>query len=117
MCADTGRAFRGHSRFTVKIDSDNQGVKLRKRINRKDNGVQKADVYIDNVKVTQPWYICTLSTASDDQLWYDSDFEIPQSYTRGKSSITVKIQYLKSPRKGAPDEINEFYYWVFSYSN
>jgi len=117
MCTDTGRAFRGYSRFTVKIDPDNQGVKLKKRINRKDNGVQKADVYIDNVKVTQPWYICTLSTASDDQLWYDSDFEIPQSYTRGKSSITVKIQYLKSPRKGAPDEINEFYYWVFSYSN
>jgi NADPH-dependent 7-cyano-7-deazaguanine reductase QueF len=44
--------------------------------------------------------------------WYDSDFEIPASFTKGKDRVTVEIRYVASPQK---NEINEFYYWIFSY--
>ena len=113
VITDDGRAFNGYSQFTVAIDPGNSGVKLRKRINRTSNGVQQANVYADGVKINErPWYVCDLGTAPNYQSWYDTNFDIPASYTAGKSSITVKIEYVNSPSRG---EINEYYYWVYSY--
>ncbi|MBK8653032.1 MAG: DUF2961 domain-containing protein [Haliscomenobacter sp.] len=113
--SDDGKAFNGSSRFTVRIDPQNQGVRLRKRMNRRDNGVQSAAVYADGVLVKErPWHIVTpsLSTGKGDlDGWFDSDFNIPVQYTRGKPRITVEIKYIGSPKK----EINEFYYWIYSY--
>ena len=43
----------------------------------------------------------------------DSDFEIPSSYTVGKSSLKIKIVYLDSTDKDKG--INEYYYWIYSY--
>ncbi|MBP9873263.1 MAG: DUF2961 domain-containing protein [Haliscomenobacter sp.] len=113
--SDDGKAFNGSSRFTVRIDPQNQGVRLRKRMNRRDNGVQSAAVYADGVLVKErPWHIVTpsLSTGKGDlDGWFDSDFNIPVQYTQGKPRITVEIKYIGSPKK----EINEFYYWIYSY--
>jgi len=102
------------------IDPQNQGVKLRKRINRKGNGVQTAEVYVDGEKVKErPWHIVTpsLSTGEggkdDFDGWLDSDFEIPQEYTKGKNKINIEIRYIDSAQK---KEINEFYYWIYSYT-
>jgi hypothetical protein len=118
---DDGRANRGFSKFTATINPENQGVKIRKRINRKGNGVQTAEVYVDGVKVKEkPWHIVTpsLSTGEggkdDFDGWLDSDFEIPVHYTKSKDKITIEIKYIDSPQK---KEINEFYYWVYSYND
>ena len=111
---DDGRANKGYSQFQVNIDPANNGVKLRKRVDRYGNAIQKADVDVDGVKVIEsPWYLCDLPNAPTDQRWYDSDFEIPAGYTAGKSRITVKIVYLDATDQ--TNGINEFYYWAYSY--
>jgi hypothetical protein len=131
-CTDEGRAFNGSSQFTVTVDPKNQGIKLRKRINRNGNGVQSAEVFVDGNKVGRPWHIVTPSsstrkaaatdgsttlqpanaTGRDVNGWYDSDFEIPASFSKGKDRVTVEIRYVASAQK---DEINEFYYWIYTY--
>lgn len=130
-CTDDGRSFRGSSQFTVTVDPCNTGVKLRKRINRSGNGVQSAEVWVDGLKVARPWHIVTASfdtgprpatggtalqpamaTGRSIDGWFDSDFEIPASISRGKSRLNIEIKYLAAPLKS---ELNEFYYWVYSY--
>jgi hypothetical protein len=112
---DDGKAFNGSSNFTAVIDPANVGVKLRKRINRNGNGVQTAEIFVDGKKIERPWHIVipSLSTGKGTvDGWYDSDFEIPSSYTKGKRKINVDIKFVASPQK---NEINEFYYWIYSY--
>ena len=110
---DDGRAFDGFSRFTVKLDLENQGVRLRRRIYRSGNGVQTARVLIDGEEVAgRLWHIVTPSAAPANQGWYESDFEIPARYTMGKRNVTVRVEYVDSPSK---KRLNEFYYWVYSY--
>ncbi len=114
-CTDDGKAFNGSSKFTVKINTDNTGVKLRKRINRNGNGLQKAEVYVDGKKVDKPWQVVIPSISTGRGIvdgWYDTDFEIPSNFTKGKSTIDLEIRYVYSPQK---HEINEFYYRVYSY--
>jgi hypothetical protein len=113
--SDDGRAYRGSSRFNVAVDPANQGVRLRKRINRNENGVQTAEVFVDGVKVGRPWHVVTLarSPGKDDlDGWFDTDFEIPAALTRGKSRLAIEIRFTGSPQKG---EINEYYWWIYSY--
>lgn len=106
---DDGRAFSKSSSFTVNIAPDNGGVRLRRRIYRKDNGVQTAWVYVNGKKLAKPWHIVTNASAPEKQIyvinkrtvikssdlenqgWFDSDYEIPVKYTKGKSSIRLNI--------------------------
>jgi len=63
---DNGRAFNGFSEFTVAIDPANNGVKIRKRVSRFENGLQTATVYVDGKKVTErPWHLVQPSTAPE----------------------------------------------------
>jgi len=106
---DDGKAFYGSSKFVVLIDSANEGIRLRKRINRNEDGLQVADVFVDGRKVNRPWLIVTPSKGiGKDKIdgWYDSDFEIPASYTKHKSHVEIEIKYVDSSEK---KEINEFY--------
>ena len=48
---DGGRAFTGSSKFTVKLDRHNQGVKLRRRLNRNLANVQQAKVCVDGKEI------------------------------------------------------------------
>lgn len=89
---DNGRAFNKKSSFVVNIDPANEGVRLRKRIYRRNHGQQTAWVYVDGVKIQSPWYIATYSKTPVNQSWYDSDFEIPSTYTKGKKQIKVQIK-------------------------
>ncbi|MBK8507064.1 MAG: hypothetical protein IPL46_35760 [Saprospiraceae bacterium] len=87
---DDGKAYNGSCRFTVQVNPANDGVKLRRRINRTGNGVQTALVYIDGKLVPRPWHIVipSLSTGKGPvDGWYDSDFEIPSSFTKGKNRL------------------------------
>src|SRR5262249_51182278 len=110
--ADDGRFFDGSSAFTVKIDPDNEGVKLRRRANRNVSNVQKANVYVDGILIPDtPWYLCDLP-APADTAFVDTDFEIPVVYTRGKDHITVRVAHVAAQEV---DSNNEYYYWVYSY--
>jgi hypothetical protein len=113
-CQDDGRAFADNSEFTVTIPPANNGVKLRRRLFRSGNGQQRAFVYVDGVRVNErPWDVCTLSSAPSYQGWFDADFEIPAAYTQGKRKLRLRVQNAG----GAKSEINEFYYWVYSYED
>jgi len=88
---DSGRAFTRSSSFEAAINPLNNGIRLRRRLDRKDNGQQLAWVYIDGKKISKPWYAVTYSACPDNQRWYDSDFDIPSAYTKGKRKIAVRI--------------------------
>jgi hypothetical protein len=108
---EDGRAFNGHSAFTVAIDPGNVGVRLRRLLSRIGNGVQTAEVRVDGVTVARPWHVVFNSSAPENQAWVDSDFEIPESMTHGKSKLLIEIRYLSSTKR----ELNEFHYWIFSH--
>ena len=121
---DHGRAFSGKSTFTIKLDPGNQGVKLRRRLNRNLANVQLAKVYVDEREIPDtPWYFCDLP-APAQTAFADTDFEIPATYTRGKSRISITVEHVKAsdatpvtkapaaPKSGA---CNEYYYWVYCY--
>jgi len=113
-CRDNGRAFNGSSEFTVAISPANHGVELRRRLYRCGNGLQRAVVYVDGVRVEErPWDICTYSCAPAYQGWYDADFEIPAAYTQGKHELHLRIENAG----GDNSEMNEFYYWVYSFQD
>jgi hypothetical protein len=114
-CQDDGRAFKGFSEFTVAVSPANHGVKLRRRLFRSGNGQQRTFVSVDGVRVSErPWDVCTLSSAPSYQGWFDADFEIPAVYTRGKRELRLRVQ---NAGGGSKSEINEFYYWVYSYED
>lgn len=108
---EDGRAFKGRSSFTVAVHPANVGVRLRRLLSRHGNGVQTADVYVDGVKVERPWHTVFSASAPAHQAFADSDFELPASLTRGKSSLRIELRYA-----GASEgEVNEFHYWVLSH--
>jgi len=108
---DDGVSTDKGSQFTLKIDRGNHGVKLRRRTDKANNR-QLATVYVDGIKVTErPWYSVDFEHTFRDIRWFDSDFEIPARYMKGKSKIKVRIEPISS-KTGRWDE---FHYWVFSY--
>jgi len=103
VITDTGRGYRGHSQFTLAITPGNQGVDLRRRY---DAGIagQKARVYV-NGTLAGTWYV---AGANPYHRWGDTDFLIPAALTTGKSSITVRIQYV------AGTDLTDYAYWAYS---
>lgn len=105
--SDNGRQFsNGNSEFTASIDENNKGVILRRRLDYSLIN-QLGEVYVDGNYVGK-WYTAgmhdiynPLSTIR----WLDSDFYIPLEFTRGKSSVNIRIE---------SNSWNEFYYWVYS---
>ena len=60
---------QGSSEFTVKIDPANEGVKIRRRVNRNRSNVQRTDVYVDGQLIADaPWYVCDLPDHARDGL-------------------------------------------------
>ncbi|MEN6323626.1 MAG: DUF2961 domain-containing protein [Proteiniphilum sp.] len=116
VTTDDGRSFDQSSEFKVRLDPDNKGVRLIARVNRMENGIQTGNVYVDGKKMAVPWHIVTYSEMSKRGKrsfdgWFDTEYEIPSKYTRGKNEITVKIEHVKSIKK----ELNSFYYWIYCY--
>lgn len=114
---DDGRAFNKSISFNAAISQNNQGVRLRNKINRKGNGIQMAQVYVDGVKIPQPWYILTYSDMAargkrSFDGWFESEYEIPVKYTKNKKHISIKIKYISAVNK----ELNSYYIKVYSYS-
>jgi hypothetical protein len=112
---DNGRAHKGYSQFRIALNPSNTGVTLKRRF---DYGVadQKAAVYVDGAHVGDWFNGGSNPTAAPghdlDTRWRnDVGFEIPSTFTAGKSAITVKVAFVSSAV-----DWNEFYYWVYSKS-
>ena len=107
---DDGRYHgKGEITFKVSVDPDNQGVRLRRRV---DQSIprQKAQVYIDG-KYAGCWYY---GYQNEYLRWFDLDFEIHPDYTRGKSSLDVK--HVIEPKDQTDAEaFTDFTYIVFCY--
>ncbi len=110
---DDGRAYRGSVEFVVDISPQNRGVMLRKRLNCYRNWLQTGRVYVDGLEMEKPWHIATFDRSQENQAWMDTDYFIPPEFTSGKKKIQLKIEHNSS----ANDELNEFYYWIYSYEN
>lgn len=115
VVTDAGKSFDG-AEFKVKIDPANNGVRIRARINREGNGRQLSNVYVDGEKLETPWYVMTYS-AQDRRGkksfdgWFDTEYEIPATCTKGKKEITVRLEHVES----VAGELNAFMYWIYSY--
>jgi hypothetical protein len=114
---DDGRAFNGSMSFNASIDGNNKGVRLRNKINRKGNGIQLANVYVDGVKLDQPWYILSYSEQAARESrsfdgWFESEYDIPVKYTKGKKHIRVRIEYVSA----TANELNSYFMKVYSYN-
>jgi hypothetical protein len=116
IVTDDGRSFNQYHEFDVNLLKDNQGVRLRNRINRAGNGIQTANVYVDGELIPVPWYIATYSGPGfianrTFDGWYDSEYEIPSAFTKGKEKVRIRIEHIQSTN----NELNSYYLWVFCY--
>jgi hypothetical protein len=110
---DDGVSFTNSSTFTVAISADNQGVRLRRRCDKANNR-QEARVYIDGRLVTErPWYSVDCEKAYRNIRWFDSDFEVPARYTKGKNKINVRIEFVNSETR----RWDEYHYWIYSHGD
>ncbi len=101
---DDGRADTNFSLFKMSLNPGNSGASLVRRLDYSIAN-QKANVYVDSALVGQ-WFD---SGGDGTYRWRDDSFSIPSSFTAGKSSITVKVQFVSSSQ-----DWNEFYYWIYS---
>jgi hypothetical protein len=101
---DDGRAHKGFSQFTMSLQLSNAGAILRRRL---DQGVanQQANVFSDGAFVGV-WY---QAGSEASHKWRDEDFMIPASFTSGKSSTQIKVQFVSSS-----NDWNEFTYSIYT---
>ncbi len=104
LISDDGYGLKGYSQFSVAISPDNNGVRLRRRLDYSYPN-QRAQVYADG-SLVGTWY----SAGSNSTLrWRDEDFNIPASFTVGRSKLTIKIV-----NTNIQTDWTEFHYWIFS---
>lgn len=84
---EDGRFVDGASEFTLAIAPNNAGVVLRRMLDQRTFN-QRAEVYVDGA------HAGTFLTAGGNVVhrWKETDFMIPASFTRGKSTITVRLE-------------------------
>jgi hypothetical protein len=109
--ADDGVSFTRSSTFRIAISPRNQGIRLRRRTD-KENNRQRANVFIDGRLVTErPWYSVDHEKTYRGIRWFDSDYDVPAAYTKGKSQVTVRLEFVSS-KTGRWDE---YFYWIYCY--
>jgi len=105
----TGRAFGwgGSSTFTMKIDPNNNGVVLTRRL---DPGVgnQVANVAV-NGDIVVRW---APNAPNGSGQWLDESVDLPANLTAGKTQITITNTFVSSEL-----DFNEFTYWADSVVN
>jgi hypothetical protein len=105
---DKGRKTTGTSEFSLKIDPNNHGVMLRRKLDYQFPN-QRAAVFVDN-KPAGIWYLAGANTCvysdprgelgetqhnviTSNRRFRDDEFLLPLDLTRGRSSIRVRIQF------------------------
>jgi hypothetical protein len=101
---DDGRAYKGGSSFTVKVDPANQGVRLVKRLDA-FIGNQHAKVTVDGAAAGE-W---ATGAPGSPNTWTDQTLELPSSLTSGKAQLKVQNTFVSSDI-----DVNEFRYDVES---
>jgi len=145
LMTDDGRWTDKGSTFTVKIKPDNDGVRLRKRINEMTYH-QEVDVYVDGT-LAGTWFeqganhvlnydhapyqelvkntfaakqqeIPTWQNGAMPTKFRDTEFEIPVALTKGKATLNLKMVTRNSLAVNAADDklTNEYFYWVYCYA-
>lgn len=108
LLRDRGNEFSGYSEFRVAVEPDNIGVRLRRRSDQ-ITGRQRANIYVDGVLVQErSWYF---ADRNPYLRWLEDEFEIPATYTTGKTDLSIRIEYVQD---GESRTWNEFYYWIYS---
>jgi hypothetical protein len=103
-----GRIYQGGEvSFRIAVDRENQGIRLRRRVDQKLPG-QVARVYIDG-KFAGVW---SHGYGNEFLRWYDLDFDVHPDLTRGKQAVDVKI--VIDPGIG-PGGFTDFGYRVYSF--
>jgi len=113
---DRGRTTKTASEFTLKIDSKNLGVMLRRKLDYQFPN-QRAEVYIADARAPQPvwkpagiWYLagsntCVFSSPrgelgasghvvqTSNRRFRDDEFLIPRDLTAGRSAIRIRVKF------------------------
>jgi hypothetical protein len=113
---DRGRHTKGTSEFTMKIDSRNLGVMLRRKLDYAFPN-QRAEVHVADVRARTPrwkpagiWYLAGSNTCvysnpqaelgetqhivqTSNRRFRDDEFLIPRDLTEGRRAIRIRIQF------------------------
>jgi hypothetical protein len=103
-----GRRHRsGVIAFDLAIDPQNNGVRIRRRLDQ--SGLpQSAEVYVDGVYAgtwRHPYQ-------NESLRWFDSDFDLPPDLTRGREKLALRLVVVDGPDSG---EFTDFSYSVFCF--
>jgi hypothetical protein len=125
---DKGRYTKGSSEFTMKIDPDNLGVLLRRKLDyafpnqRAEVSVARGDTSPSDWKPAGVWYLAGSNAALysypqqgelgpsqqnveiSNRRFRDDEFLIPADLTRGLSAIRVRVQFTPVDRPLFPKE-------------
>lgn len=101
---DDGRAYKGSSKFTVKINGSADSILLIRRYDYQ-SGNQKGVVFVDNLLLGS-WTSLGYNNIKKFDI---ATIKIPKIYFNGKSKITIRIV-----DEAGGNPFNEFYYWVKS---
>ena len=99
----------GESSFRITVLPNNHGVRLR-RCSDQELPRQCARVWVDG-QDAGVWY---LADSNPYKRWIEDEFEIPESLTRDKSVLNIRI-VPESREEGCPVSWNEAAYEVFCY--
>jgi hypothetical protein len=100
---DDGRALAGFgaSQFTASIDPANAGITITRRF---DPGIGNQ---LANVRVDGTWVGQWTTLPKGPSRWQEQQLFVPSAVTAGKSSITVRNEFISSDW-----DFNEFTYWI-----
>lgn len=135
LFTDDGRWTDGSSSFEIKINENNDGVRLRKRINQLAYQ-QNIDVYVDGEYVGKwfeqgsNYHLLVEENPAEfpdyktdwkyiKSRYRDTEFEIPDKFTKGKSKLNIALKTIDSEaavNKNDKGLTNEYFYWIYSYT-
>jgi len=110
---DSGRRHRPGAviKFRLRIDPDNEGVVLRRRLDQATYG-QRAAVYANGIALG----IWLTPGSNTRKRWADSDFWLPSTVTAGRRQVAVELRVLKpdDTLPGTGKGWTDFLYTAFS---
>lgn len=98
---------RGTIQFTLAIEPRNAGVRLRRRLDQAGLP-QAAEVYVDGHYAG----IWRHGYQNKNLRWFDSDFDLSESLTRGKTKLALKLVVVEGKDAGP---LTDFNYRVFCF--
>jgi hypothetical protein len=97
----------GEITFRVGIDPNNDGVRLRRRLDQ-GSPRQGVDVYVGGTYAGR-WYD---GYHNQHLRWYDSDFDLHPDHTRARDALAIRLVVLRDDEQG---RFTDFRYWVYCF--